>query len=163
MQTQGTNLYIVDDDKLMLSVLKAYFSNRFGSSLNVSTFEDGDSCLKKINKKTNIVILDYFMEGKNGLEVLKSIKERNPNTEVIMLSSNEDMALAIETFRNGAKDYVVKGPTSWGKLTGLVDRIITEPIKAMVREFGVPKFMAIFFAAFTAMGIVVYSVLKIIS
>ncbi|MBA3705091.1 MAG: response regulator [Bacteroidetes bacterium] len=163
METQGINLYIVDDDKLMLNALGVYLSNRFGASLKISTFEDGESCLEKINNETNIVILDYFLEGKNGLEILKLIKEINPDTEVIMLSGNEDMGLAIETFRSGATDYVLKGPSSWNKLTKLVNKIITEPIRLMVSEFGVPKFMAIFFATFIAMGAVVYCVLNITS
>ncbi len=163
METQGLNLFIVDDNKLMVTALKQYLMNRFGASLKISTFDNGESCLEKVDKETQIVILDYFLEGKNGLEILKSIKEINPKTEVIMLSSNEDVGLAIETFRNGATDYVIKGVSSWKKVTKLVDRIITEPIRAMVREFGVPKFMIIFFVTFIAMGTVVYYVLRMMS
>ena len=39
------------------------------------------------NKYTHILILDYFMDGKNGLEILKAIKGTNPKTEVITLSA----------------------------------------------------------------------------
>jgi len=109
MKTQGLNLFIVDDNKLAVTNLQYYLQNKFGTSINVSTFNDGESCLAKVDKETNIVILDYFMKGKNGLDTLKSIKTINPKTEVIMLSGNEDMALAIETFRAGATDYVIKG------------------------------------------------------
>lgn len=162
METQGLNLFIVDDNKSMVTMLKNYLSNRFGAGIKISTFYDGESCLEKINKQTHIVILDYFLNGRNGLEILKSIKEINPKTEVIMLSSNEDIGLAIESFREGATDYVVKGPSSWKKVTKLVNKIITEPIRAMVREFGIPKFMAIFFLTFIAMGAVVYYALQMI-
>ena len=159
METQGINLFIVDDNQLIVEALKHHLQNKFGPSLKVSTFADGDSCLEKVDSDTNIVILDYFMEGKNGLEVLKSIKAVNPKTEVIMLSSNEDIALAIETFRAGAKDYVIKGKGSWEKVTRLVNYIITEPIRIVVREFGVSKYMAIFLLTFITMGIVVFCVL----
>ncbi|MCE3278520.1 MAG: hypothetical protein K0S44_711 [Bacteroidetes bacterium] len=160
METQGLNLFIVDDNKLMVTDLKHYLQNKFGQSVRVSTFNDGKSCLEKVDKETNIVILDYFMEGENGLEVLKSIKSINPKTEVIMLSSNEDIGLAIESFRNGAKDYIVKGSGSWSKLSKLLTMIITEPIRLMVREFGVSKFMATFLLTFTTMGIIVYAALQ---
>lgn len=159
METQGTNLFIVDDNQLIVEALKHHLQDKFGQSLNVSTFSDGESCLQKIDSDTNIVILDYFMEGKNGLEILKSIKAANPKTEVIMLSSNEDIALAIETFRAGAKDYVIKGKGSWEKITRLVNYIITEPIRIVVREFGVSMYMAIFILTFATMGIIVLSVL----
>lgn len=162
METQGMNLFIVDDNELMLTDLKIYLQNRFGADVKISTFKDGESCLKKIDKDTHVVILDYFMEGKNGLEILKSIKEINPKTEVIMLSGNEDMALAIESFRMGAKDYVIKGRGAWTKITSLVEHIITEPIRILVREFGVSKFMATFLLTFITMGIVIFCVLHAI-
>ena len=159
METQGINLFIVDDNELTVLTLKNYLQDRFGVSLRASTFLDGESCLKVVDKNTHIVILDYYMEGKNGLEVLKLIKEINPKTEVIMLSGNEDVALAIETFREGANDYIVKGHSSWGRISKVVNYIITQPIRYMVREFGVSKYMAIFLMTFVTMGIVVSSVL----
>ncbi len=159
METQRLNLFIVDDNKSMVAALKQFLQNKFGANINISTFYDGESCLEKINEYTDVVILDHYLNGKNGLEVLKEIKEINSKTEVIMLSSNEDIALAIESFRAGAKDYIVKGPSSWKKLTKLVHHVITEPIRIIVREFGVSKFMAIFLLTFLTMGAVVFFVL----
>lgn len=159
METQGMNLFIVDDNRLMVSTLKEYLQNKFGVSVKISTFNDGESCLEKVDKDTHIVILDYFLNGKNGLDVLKAIKEINSKTEVIMLSNNEDIGLAIETFRAGAKDYVVKGQGSWIKISKAVKLILTEPIRMLVREFGVSKFSAIFLLTFFTMGLVVLFVL----
>lgn len=159
MQAQGMNLFIVDDDKLVVSDLKIYLNHRFGNDVNISTFYDGESCLEKVDKNTHVVILDYFLNGQNGLEVLKLIKEKNPKTEVIMLSGNEDIALAIQSFRSGASDYVIKGQGALKKISKLVFNIITEPIRIIVREFGVSKFMAIFLFTFVMMGVIVAIVL----
>lgn len=164
METQKLNIFIVDDDKLMDMSLKHYLENRFGSNVNVSVFYDGESCLEKLDKTTNIVILDYFLDGvnkfaKNGLEILRSIKKINPKTEVIMLSNNADMGVAIESFREGASDYIVKDNNAFSKLLSL----IVEPIKKLVAEFGVPKFLIIFLSTFLAMGAIVYWVMKLIS
>lgn len=153
------NLFIVDDNRLMLTDLKNYLQNKFGNTLKISAFIDGETCLEKVDKDTNIVILDYFLDGRNGLEILKLIKAKNPKTEVIMFSCNEDVAVAIETFRAGAKDFVVKGHGSLKKIFKLVDYIITEPIRIMVREFGVTKYTAIFLLTFISMGIVVAFIL----
>lgn len=159
METSKINLFIVDDNRLMVSTLKQYLQNRFGTIMQISTFNDGESCLEKVDSDTQIVILDYHMNGKNGLDILKLIKAINPKTEVIMLSNNEDIGLAIETFRAGAKDYVIKGQGSWQKITSLVNHIITEPIRIMVREFGVSKFTAIFLMTFVTMGLAVFCVM----
>jgi DNA-binding NarL/FixJ family response regulator len=161
METQGTNLFIVDDNLLSATDLKHYLQNRFGKDIIVTIFENGESCLLKVNNDTHIVILDYFLEGKNGLEILKSIKKINPATEVIMLSGNEDMGLAIETFRAGAKDYVIKGSSSWKRISKLVSNILLAPIKVIVREFGVSKFAAIFLTTFISVGIVVFIAMQL--
>ncbi|MGP8215220.1 MAG: response regulator [Bacteroidia bacterium] len=139
MENQRTNIFIVDDNKLMVIALKQYLQNKFETLVNITTFSDGESCLKMLDKDIHIVILDYFMEGKNGLEVLKSIKATNPKTEVIMLSNNEDIALAVDSFRAGAKDYVVKGTGSWERVTKLLKHTITEPIRFIVKGFSRSK------------------------
>jgi len=163
METQGMNLFIVDDNKLVVADLKHYLQSKFGISVKITTFNDGESCLQNIDKDTHIVILDYFLNGQNGLEVLKQIKAKNPKTEVIMLSSNEDIALAIQTFRNGATDYVVKGKGSLKKISRIVYNIITAPIRLIVREFKVTKFVAVFLLTFVTMGVVVFFVLRSIN
>lgn len=155
METQALNLFIVDDNKSMVVALKHYIQSKFGKNVNISTFYDGESCVKEVNKDTDFVILDYFLEGKNGLEVLKEIKDINPKTEVIMLSSNNDIDLVIKTLKNGAADYVVKGPTAWKRVATLISDVVTAPIRIIVREFGVSKFMAIFLMTFLTMGVIV--------
>ena len=162
MNSQGMNLFIVDDNKLMVSGLKQYLLNRFGKTLNISTFYTGESCLEKIDQKTNFVILDYLLDGKNGNEILKSIKTINPKTEVIMISSNEDVGTAIESFRSGATDYLIKSDTVWRKLIPHIHRTIAEPLRRMGKEYGSTKFTALFFVVFLLIGLVVWVVLKII-
>ena len=160
METQGLNLYIVDDNVSMVTALKQYLQKRFGDSLKISTFYSGESCLKRINKDTDIVVLDYYLDGKNGVDTLKSIKEINPETEVIMLSSNEDIGTAIESYREGASDFIVKGENAWRKLADVISRVLTAPIRFLTREFGVSKFTAIFLMTFITMGVVVFIVLR---
>ena len=135
MGTQKLNLFIVDDNRLTATTLELYLKNRFGDGLHISAFYDGESCLKKIDKATDVVIIDYFMKDSNGLEVLKSIKTLNPKTEVIMLSNNEDIAIAIELFRAGAKDYVIKGFGSWKKIGNVINNFVTKPIRVIIKGF----------------------------
>jgi DNA-binding NtrC family response regulator len=162
METQGLNLFIVDDNRSMVLGLKHYLSSRFGGKLRISTFYDGESCLNNINEQTDVVILDYFLGDKNGNEILRSIKERNPRTEVIMLSSNENIETAVESFRLGAKNFVLKNNNAWRKLSILLETIIIDPFK-YIWEFGVTKFVTIFLITFASMGAVVLLFLKLTS
>ena len=47
METQVLNLFIVDDNKLTATALEQYLKGRFGFELCVTTFYDGESCLKR--------------------------------------------------------------------------------------------------------------------
>jgi len=159
METKKLNLFIVDDNQLVVTDLRHYLTDRFGADVSITTFADGESCLEQVGKDTHIVILDYFLEGKDGVTILKAIKEINPSTSVIMLSGNEDMAVAIQSFRAGAEDFVIKGLGARRKVTNLLYQIITAPIRLMVREFGISRYLTIFLLTFAALGIVVAYVL----
>jgi PleD family two-component response regulator len=162
MESEEFNLFIVDDDKASAIALKEYLSNTFQDRLKICTFFDGESCLKNINEKTDVVILDYFFSNKNGNEILRAIKERNPRTEVIMLSGNEDLETALESFKLGAKNYILKGKTAWRKISKLVRSILGLPIIS-IKEYGVARFVSILLFAFLSMGAAISLFIKLIT
>ncbi|MDB4107937.1 response regulator, partial [Bacteroidia bacterium] len=69
------------------------------------------------------ILLDYEMEGLNGFEVLRKIKRYNPNTYVIMMSSQDDVSNAVDTLKFGAFDYIIKGENDAAKLKSVLERI----------------------------------------
>ncbi len=166
MENQKLNVYIVDDNKMMAGSLRKYLKNRFGDKIDISLYFSGDSAMRMMHEHIHLVILDYYLNekgkaSKNGVEVLKGIKDHFPQTEVIMHTSNEDVAVAIESMRVGAKDYVIKGDRSWKRLQQLIERTVTQPIRTLVAEFGVTKFMGIFVLTFFVMGAVVVWALRL--
>jgi CheY-like chemotaxis protein/GAF domain-containing protein len=56
----------------------------------------------------NAAILDLMLPGSNGLDILKRVKERQIQTEIIMLTAHASMHSAVEALRLGAHDYVTK-------------------------------------------------------
>ena len=81
-------------------------------------FSAGEQCLQNLDENPNVVILDYYLDrvdkkAQNGIAILKQIKEKLPNTDVIMLSGQDKIEVAIETMKNGAFDYVVKNESSF--------------------------------------------------
>jgi DNA-binding NarL/FixJ family response regulator len=133
METQGLNLFIVDHNKSMLSGLKHYLTGKFGGQLKISTFCDSESCVNCINEETDVVILDSELGDENGNEILSSIKKRNPKTAIIMLSKNENMKAAIESFRVGAKKFASSKSTTWKKIKSFFTNITSKPY-ALLKE-----------------------------
>lgn len=69
------------------------------------------------------VTLDYSMPGMNGIEVMEKIKTKNPETEVIMISSQEDINIAIQSMKKGAWDYIVKNQNANDNLRNSLKQI----------------------------------------
>jgi DNA-binding NtrC family response regulator len=97
------NIFILADNVLVVNGLRHYLEDRFKERVSVSGFYETKSCLKNINGQTHLVVLDYFIGGRSGKETLRLIKAVNDETEVIMHSSNEDVAAAVNAFMHGEK------------------------------------------------------------
>jgi DNA-binding NarL/FixJ family response regulator len=81
---------------------------------------DGESALELHDRlKPDITLLDIFMPGMSGIECLRSIKKKSPNSKVLMLSSSEkvnDLHLAVEV---GAEGYLLKTACSAELVDGI--------------------------------------------
>lgn len=104
------HVLIIDDDPLQTKVIEAIVTNRLG--YRVSTVDSGRKALNIINREAyfdlDLVILDFAMPEMNGLEALKTIKERRPGLPVIMLTAHGDIEKAVESMKLGASDFLQK-------------------------------------------------------
>ena len=103
-------IFIVDDDPMINTLVVKRFT---AEGYQVEAFENGEDCLKGLNKNPNLIILDYFFvndnkELMNGMEVFDRIKEIQPDTPVIMLSGQDKGEIVLELARKGIDDYVIK-------------------------------------------------------
>lgn len=71
----------------------------------------------------DVVTLDYRLPDMNGIEVLEQIKKKRPQTEVIIISEQQDVATAVELFHHGAYDYLVKEKDIRNKLLNALSHI----------------------------------------
>jgi two-component system OmpR family response regulator len=82
----------------------------------VETFTSGESFLSSFHEKDSRFIVCDFDFGApdrmNGLQVLQEVRRRNPNTPVVILSSQDKLDIALKTLRSGALDYFIKGNES---------------------------------------------------
>lgn len=90
----------------------------------VGEAENGIAALAEVEaKKPHILITDIRMPGLSGLDVLGEIKEREINTDVVILSGYAEFSYAQSAIRNGAKDYLLK-PVELQVLKGSLEKII---------------------------------------
>jgi len=103
--TENTIL-LVDDEAGIRKVLGISLAD---SGYTVHTAENGTQALRMFKKiAPPIVLTDIKMPDMDGIELLRRIKEENPDTEVIMFTGHGDMDLAIKSLKYEATDFVTK-------------------------------------------------------
>ncbi len=123
MNNEKRKIFLVDDDELFLKSLEIDF--REHNDYIVETFSSGELCLKNLEHKPDVVILDYHLDGinknaMNGLQTLDEIKIHNPDISVIILSSQDKIDVAINCMHHKAFDYVVKSETAFMRLQKII-------------------------------------------
>ena len=96
----------VDDIEELRNSLEQLFK---AEDFDVDTAEDGVIALEKLkNSVYDIVLLDLMMPNMDGMAVLKEMKKNPVFPRVIMLTAVDDVSIALECVKLGAKDYISK-------------------------------------------------------
>jgi two-component system nitrogen regulation response regulator NtrX len=99
-------ILIVDDEPGIRQSLKGVFEDEGFATESVST---GEECLRKIaDTAYDLVLLDIWLPGIDGLETLRRIREVSPSTRVIMISGHATIATAVTATKLGAYDFIEK-------------------------------------------------------
>lgn len=103
-------ILIIDDEENIRRVMRLTLQ---AAGYEVGEASDGEGGLEAFGDGTswNSVLLDQRMPGMDGLEVLRHIKERNPNVRVIMATAYASIELAVDAMKLGATDFVRKPMT----------------------------------------------------
>lgn len=126
MANNKRHIFLVDDEPIQNEMLKDYLSERFLYDIRV--YDNGEDALQHMNLDPEIIVLDYHLnshkaDAMNGVQVLKRIKEAHPHTQVIMLSGQDKIDVAIDSMKYGAYDYVVKGETAFSRMENVLNNV----------------------------------------
>ena len=119
-------VFLIDDEPIQNEMLKDFLADRFLS--HIKTFDNGEEAMKEMHLGPEVIVLDYHLNAhdksaKNGVEVLKMIKDNYPKVEVIMLSGQDKIEVAVESMKYGAYDYVLKGETAFSRIENIMNNI----------------------------------------
>ena len=99
---------VVDDDPSIRKSLRIMLSTISGLEI-VGEAECGESALKFFSATDpELILLDVNLPKISGIDVLKKLKEINPNLYVIMITGTNDAAVVKECILAGAKNYILK-------------------------------------------------------
>lgn len=117
----NTKIFIVEDNVFYSELVNNKLKEK--GYTNTQLFHSGEDCVDNLYQNPAIVILDYDLGKMTGIEVLKEIKGINPNIQVVFLSGQENISIAVNSLKYGAYDYVEKNNHSINRIPGIVNQI----------------------------------------
>jgi len=135
---------LVDDEQDFLDAMATRMKDR---GMDVSVTTSAADALKLVESGAyDAVVLDLMMPEMDGLEVLRAIKEKRPEVQIILLTGHATVQKGVEAMRFGAMDFIEK-PADLKVLTEkikqasaqkmiLVEKQIEEKVKKLIQEKG---------------------------
>jgi two-component system, NtrC family, nitrogen regulation response regulator NtrX len=106
LMTARIKILIIDDDPVMGDVVRDILAFH---GYAVSYIGNGGDALQMVfNENFDVILLDLLLPGINGLEILRQIIERKPETQVVMMSGHGTIQTAVQATKMGAYDWLEK-------------------------------------------------------
>jgi DNA-binding NtrC family response regulator len=97
---------IIDDEKSFTEELNEFLKKSGYECYEANTGQEGLNIL--LNQEIDLLVLDVLLPGMNGLDILREVKVKYPDIEVIVVSGHGNMDTVIKAMRLGALDYLRK-------------------------------------------------------
>jgi two-component system nitrogen regulation response regulator NtrX len=120
-KTPKATILVVDDEEGILDTVSGILEDE---GHQVITASSGESALLKCSESLpDLVLLDVWMPGMDGIETLKQLKKKHTELSVIMISGHSSIDTAVHAIKHGAYDFLEK-PLSLDKVVILTKRAL---------------------------------------
>jgi DNA-binding NtrC family response regulator len=114
-------IFIVEDDPWYGQLLNYHLS--LNPDYEVFLFENAKGCLDNLYKKPDVISTDFHLPDMSGEELLQKIAIYNSQLPVIIISGQEEISVAIDLLKKGARDYIIKDDNTKELLWNSIIRI----------------------------------------
>lgn len=112
-------ILVIDDEPILRDSLRVALETSGDDVLTARTGEEGLDLFQR--ESPDLVLLDHWLPGMTGDEVLRTIKEMNPDIPVIVMTAQGSIELAVNAMKMGAFDFLIK-PFELDQIEALVKR-----------------------------------------
>ena len=114
-------IFILDDDRYFGNFILHALKDNFN---DVTYFQTESECIRALNSKPHILILDHKLEHCTGLEILDEVQRMcGASTSVLYLSAQEHVHVILKALRLGALEYLEKGSSTVEAITNSINKI----------------------------------------
>jgi len=120
------SIFIVEDNPTYAKALELFLKQTFPDAEEVKVFPVGEVAVMELERgNPGVIIMDYnlddnYYDAKSGLDAIKDIKAKKPDTNIILLSSQVRIDVAIEATKNYHCHYVQKDDKAFNKVEAFI-------------------------------------------
>ena len=114
-------IFVVEDDDWYNRLLVHTLS--LNPDYEITNFFNGKDLLNNLHEEPDVLTLDYRLPDMTGLDILKQVKEINPDIQVILISEQSDIDTVVNLLKYGAYDYIVKSKDIKERLLNTIQNI----------------------------------------
>jgi DNA-binding NtrC family response regulator len=114
------NILVVEDGQSQREMLRDFLRKE---GHTVGEAENGERAIQRVREgHYDLILLDYRMPGMDGMQVLHAVKGINPEIDIVIVTAEGTIDMAVDAMKAGALDYITK-PVEFDELLLLVDRV----------------------------------------
>lgn len=114
-------IFVIEDNPIYAEILSETLNPE--GEHQVEVFSSGKDAIEFLKFEPEIITLDYALPDMDGSTILKKINEHSPESNVIVVSGQEDVSTAIQLLNQGAYDYITKDNETQDRLKACVRKI----------------------------------------
>ncbi|MDB5261120.1 MAG: sigma-54-dependent Fis family transcriptional regulator [Adhaeribacter sp.] len=126
LMNQVFKIFIVATDVRYSNILEHQLS--LNPDYRIKKMLSAQACLSGLAEEPAVVVIDYALPDKKAVSLLQAIKKQDLTTQVIIISEQEDVQLAVDLLRMGAYDYIIKNSSAKERLWNSVINIRKAPM-----------------------------------
>lgn len=100
------SIYIIEDDLWFQKLLKHYLS--LNQDHEVRVFNSPSELLLSMHSKPDLLCIDFLLPEMDGATLINKILIQNPHQDIIVISGQENINIAVELIKKGVRDYIIK-------------------------------------------------------
>ncbi len=104
----ATTIVLVEDHQIVLEGLRALLEAEPGLTIVGQTNNGSEAVQLAERLRPDVMIVDLMLPGLNGLEVTRLVRQRSPQSRIIILSMYDHESFVVEALKSGAAGYVLK-------------------------------------------------------
>ena len=108
--SEKIRILLVEDNKDFAKLVQVYLQRFAKDKFDIVWKENHDEAIRETEGefRYDIILMDYFLPGKNGLEITRELIARKVDVPIVFLTVNKDFDLALDVMKLGVSDYLVK-------------------------------------------------------